>query len=69
MTNTEFLKSVGMEIKVARIRKGLSQRELADLSKMTKASVLNIENGKVDGKILTYKRISEALGKNIEEML
>ena len=69
MTNTEFLKRVGMEIRVSRIRKGLSQQELADLSKMTSATIGDIENGKVDGKILSYKRISEALGKNIEEML
>jgi transcriptional regulator with XRE-family HTH domain len=69
MSDAEFLKRLGMEIKVERIRKGLSQLQLAELSNMAVGAIGEIERGVVDGRILAYKRISDALGKGIEELM
>lgn len=69
MTNTEFLKQVGMEIKIARIRKGLSRKKLAKLTGMSEAGILLIEKGVLDSKILSYKRIADALVKDVKEFL
>ena len=69
MTHKEFLKNVGMEIKVARIRKGLSVPELCDITKLSKSCIWNIENGNTDTKILSYKRIADALQIEVKNFL
>lgn len=69
MTNTDYLKTVGMEVRVARIRKGLSIREVAKLTGLCESSLNQLENGKHDVKILTYKRIADALGISIKDIL
>jgi len=69
MTHKDFLIQVGLEIKVARIRRRMS---IADLSKSTGLCInaLNkIESGKNDSKILTYKRITDALGIELATIL
>lgn len=69
MTNKEFLWSLGMEIKIARMRKGLSQRELAKLAGFGQGAITKLETGKADGKILTYKRVAESLGISMKDLL
>ena len=69
MTNAEFLKRLGLEYKVSRIRNGLSRKQVAKTSGLTVETIGAIERGQVDAGILTLKRISEAIGRSIEEML
>lgn len=67
MTDREFLQRLGTEIKVARIRKGMIQSEIAKLANIGHLVVSNIETGKTDSRISTYKRIAEALEVNVQD--
>ena len=69
MTNQEFLKFIGTEFKVARIRKSLTLAELAKLCGLDAQTCGDIERGKVDGKILSYKRIADALGISMKDFI
>jgi predicted transcriptional regulator len=68
MTNQEFLQAVGMEIRVARIRKRLSIPQLSKLTGLSIACIGQIENGQVDARILSYKRIAEALEMDVKAL-
>lgn len=61
MSNTEFLQRIGMEMKIARVRKNLSIADISEITGLTNGAVSSIENGKTDSKMLTYKRIADAL--------
>lgn len=69
MTNQEFLKRLGMEFKVARIRKGMTRTELSKITGLSEVSFAAIEGGKTDSKILTYKRVADALGVQVKDFL
>ena len=69
ITNQEFLKAVGMEMKVARVRKDWTRPQLSKESKVSVACIKQIENGEVDGHILNYKRIADTLEVDIKSFL
>jgi transcriptional regulator with XRE-family HTH domain len=69
MTNQEFLKHLGMELKIARIRKGITMSELNKLTGISIDCFSDIENGKTDSHILTYKRIADSLGVNLKDFI
>ena len=64
----EYFKNVGIEFKVARIRKGLSCQEVSELAKLSMDTICRIENG-TDGKLSTYKRVADALGVPLRDIL
>jgi ribosome-binding protein aMBF1 (putative translation factor) len=57
---------LGVEIYQARTAKGLSQQELARLTKTTQKMISNIESGNVDARFSTINKIKEALGFKID---
>jgi transcriptional regulator with XRE-family HTH domain len=69
MTNEEFLKHIGIEFKIARVRKNLSRPELAKLTNLSISAVQAVELGKSDSHILTYKRLFDALGMDMKVFL
>lgn len=69
MTHSEFLKALGTEIKVSRIRVGMSADKLAKLTGLSRPCISDIELGKCDSKILSYKRIADALGISLKDLL
>ena len=69
MSHKEYLKHVGMEIRIARTRKGLFQGQLGKLTGFSKNVISEIELGKRDSAILTYKRIADALGMELKEFM
>lgn len=56
---------VGARIKELRTSKGMTQQQLAELAKLTKANVCNIEAGKYSVGLDVLYRISEALNVSI----
>lgn len=58
-----------MEIRVARVRKFLSQGQVAMMIEMIIPIISDIELGKKDSRILTYKRIADALGMEMKDFL
>ncbi len=60
----------GSIIKKLRIEAGLTQRQLAELARVSQAHVAKIEKGRVDPRLSTVNRILQVLtegeGKNVE---
>jgi DNA-binding XRE family transcriptional regulator len=69
MTNEELLTHLGVEFKVARIRKKLTRPQLSKLTGISTDSIGRLENGKHDCHILTYKRLYDALDMDISKLL
>lgn len=57
---------VGYKIKKARLKKGLSQIELAKISKIDQGDISKIENGHWNISIVSLSKIANALDLNLE---
>lgn len=68
MTDVKFLAVLGDRIKKLRLKKGLTQIELAMLCEFEKASMSRIESGKTNITIITLRKISKALDVEITEL-
>jgi len=60
--------NLGEQIKRVRTAKGLSQKEVLNISGLDKAQLSRIENGKTDPSFTTLQRIANALGLSIAEL-
>lgn len=67
MTEQEFLAGVGLKIKELRIRKNISQKDLALECNFEKASMSRIEAGKTNITILTLFKIMTALDADVKD--
>ena len=67
MPDPKFLASLGSRIKELRLKKDMTQNELAILCNFEKASMSRIESGKTNVTILTLRKISTALEVEIVE--
>lgn len=63
------MKKLGEQIRQARLHKGLTQEELADLTKITLRTVQRIEKGENTPRIHTIRSIAEELEINLEGLL
>ena len=68
MTN-ERLKNLGLNIKFARIKKGLSQEELAELIDTSRMTVSFIETARQNPTILKVIDIARVLNVDINELI
>lgn len=69
MTNKEFLEKIGLEIKVVRIRKGLTVKQIAKSTGLSLNTIWNMERGTKDAHIINYKRIADALEVEMKNFL
>ena len=69
MQMSEKLKNLGLNIKSERIRKGLSQEELAEKCDISRNSISLIETGKINPTILKVLDIAKALNIDINVLL
>ncbi len=69
MTPQELHKHVGIEIKIARLRKGITTRELAARMEGHTAHISGIEKGKRGARLETYLRIAQALGVELKSLM
>jgi len=67
MTDPKFLNNLGARIKELRIKKNLTQIDLAAQCNFEKASMSRIESGKTNITILTLRKISNAMDIEIIE--
>ena len=63
------MNSIGTKIKEIRLKKGLSQEELAEKSQVSLRTIQRIENNENEPRGKTMQLICESLGTNIEELL
>ena len=60
---------IGTELKQARLEKGITQEQLANLLHTKKTAISRIENHAADIKLSTLEKIANALGKEIRVQL
>lgn len=63
------LKNIGHNIKVERVKKYLSQEQLAEISDTTRHTISMIETGLRHPKILSVLKIANALNIDVNEIL
>lgn len=67
MRDTEFLKRVGIEVRIARMRKQISVEELAKITRLQIHTIYRMEIGKSDFRILNFKKLTDALGMSLKD--
>lgn len=68
LTNAEFLKHIGTELKIARIRRDLKQSDVAQMCGLKDGTIGDLESGKKDSHILSYKRVADALDIDLKTL-
>ena len=63
------LKNIGINIKSERLRRGLSQEELAEKCDISRNSVSLIETGKINPTILRVIDIANVLGISVNDLV
>ena len=69
MSDKKRLKDLGLNIKMLRIKQGLSQEELAEQVKISRNSISLIETGKINPTILKVIDITKALNVDINALV
>ena len=67
MSDPKFLASLGARIKEIRLKKNMTQNELAMLCNFEKASMSRIESGRTNITVLTLKKIGKSLDVHLVE--
>lgn len=65
MESMKRLKNIGINVKSERLRKGLSQEELAEKCEISRNSISLIETGKINPTILRVIDIAKVLGVDV----
>jgi len=68
MSDSKFLSVLGARIRKLRLKKDMTQNELAMLCNFEKASMSRIESGQTNMTILTIIKISNALDVDIKDL-
>ncbi len=68
MQNIELIK-LGQKIKFERLKRNLSQEQLAELSNISVYGLSNIETGKTDLKYTNLLRLADAFSVSASELL
>ena len=69
MTDIQRLKNLGINIKSERLRRGISQEELAEKCDISRNSVSLIETGKINPTILRVVDIAKVLKVDIASLV
>lgn len=66
---TDISKKFGKKVKEIRLKKKMSQRDVAKLLKVHRSYVSGIERGVRNPSLKVIERVANALGVNIEEII
>ena len=69
MNKKELLKIFGKNVKIERIKKDLTQEQLAEIMNVSQNYVANIEGGKANMSLGKILELSEYIGVNINCLL
>ena len=69
MNNGKYLIEIGNKIRAVRKVKGISMRKLSAITPIHKSSLSEIENGKMNVKILALKLLADTLEVDIKDFL
>ena len=66
---TDEYKKIGLNLLLARRRRGLSQEQLSDLSGVSRARISDMERGKETFKLDTLMMLAKAMDMDYQELL
>ena len=69
MDKETFKKEIGFKIKVERMRKKISQEELAEMADCSLSYICFVERGEMSLSLYNFLKISKALELNVNEFL
>lgn len=69
MTDRQILRTIGANVKAARLKAELTQECLAELADVHWQTISNIENGKFPFPVTTLARLCHALSESPNELL
>ena len=69
MNNDEFLRRLGLNIKIARIIKGFSQDDIAGRLDIDKSYLSKLERGLANPSIIYLRELALCLGLNIKDLV
>ncbi len=64
----EIDKKVGMNIRIARIKRGISQEGLADIAGLARSTMGIVERGEQSPSLQTISKVANALGIDIHKL-
>lgn len=64
-----WLREVGMRVRLGRVAARLSQEELGDLAGVSRVTVGSIERGDHPTSIVAFRRVADALGVPMADLL
>jgi transcriptional regulator with XRE-family HTH domain len=62
-------KAIGQRIKIARIRKGITQDQMAEKTNLSNPHISNVETGNTKPSLPTIIKIANALDVSVDELL
>ena len=65
----EWLRAVGMRVRLARVEARLSEEQLGELCGVGRVTVGSIERGDHPGAVTSFRRLADALDVSIGELL
>ena len=69
MDDKEFLKKIGLKLKVIRSLRGMSQDEIVNKLDIDKSYYSKVERGLTNPTLLYMKNLAEILDVNLEDLL
>ena len=69
MDKENLLKKFGKNVKIERIKKDLTQEQLAEIMNVSQNYIANIERGKANMSLAKIYELSKFLNVNIEKLL
>ena len=69
MNKETLLKKLGKNVKIERIKKDLTQEQLAEKMNVSQNHIANIERGKANMSLAKVLELSQGLNINIEKLL
>lgn len=69
MTEKDYLRGLGKRIRTLRMERGMTNMKLSHKTELDLSAISQIQLGRKNSKILTLKRIAEALDVDISELI
>lgn len=69
LSKTELLKKFGLNVKIARLKKGLTQEQLAELMNIHLTYIARIETGKINMSLAKILELANTLNIDINKLL
>lgn len=69
MNNQEFLKKIGLKLKVIRSLRGMSQDDVVNKLDIDKSYYSKVERGLTNPTLLYMKNLAEILDVNLEDLI